>query len=369
MLRPILLGLAGALAVAFGAHADPSAPKVTVVAEGLAFPWGAAFLPGGDILVTERDGRLRVIRDGKLAPEPVAGLPPIYVAGQGGLLDVAVHPRFAETKRVYISYAHGTKEANGLRVARGTFDGTSLSNLEVVFDSTPGHTGENNFGGRMLFLADGSLLVSVGEGGATTKDKAQALDSDLGKVVRIADDGTVPADNPFVGQSGARPEIWALGVRNGQGLALDPATGTVYGSDHGPPGGGDELNVIVRGANYGWPKVNYLMDDNGVIPILGKEPAGMTAPLKYWNPTLAPSGIAVYSGNRFPAWKGDVFLAGLAGMQLLRVDVENGKVVGEEPLLVGLEERIRSVTQGPDGLLYVTTDSDTGRVLRIEPAG
>ncbi len=342
--------------------------NVETLADGLVNPWSLAFLPEGSILVTERDGRLRVIRDGALVAEPVSGVPAPYVKSQAGLFDVLLHPDFASNRVIFLSYASGAPGSNATRVISAVFDGASLSNVETVFETRTKKATAAHFGGRMALLPDRTLLVTVGDG-FDYREQAQHLDSGLGKIVRINLDGTTPADNPFVSKDGALPEIYSYGHRNEQGLAVDRATGTVWETEHGPMGG-DEINIIEPGVNYGWPIATYGLDYSGAQITPFTEYEGMRQPVKYWVPSIAPSGLAVYQGDLFPAWKGDLLVGALAKKALHRIDIENGVVVGEERYLDG--ERIRDVREGPDGAIYVTTEdhdgAPVGKVLRLTPA-
>jgi glucose/arabinose dehydrogenase len=371
--KPFLSALVSSsllIACAPPATSQPSAPvesaiTVTELASGLAYPWGAAFLPDGSLLVTERDGRLRLIRDGKLVEAPISGVPTVLNDGQGGLFDVALHPDFATNSLIYLSFAKGTKKANHTAVVRGKFDGKALTQVEPVFDAVPERATQAHFGGRLLFLEDKSLIVTLGDG-YIYRDKAQDLSSDLGKIVRISDIGKPASGNPFVGQAGARPEIWSFGHRNVQGIAHDPATGTLYANEHGPKGG-DEVNVIQPGKNYGWPVITYGVDYSGAPISLENKKAGMEQPLVYWVPSIAPSSMVFYTGELFKAWKGDLLVSALAGQHIRRVDLEAGAVKGQESLLAEREERYRDIIQAPDGSLIVLTDDPEGKVLRLTP--
>lgn len=362
------------------AHQKPAPEGKTrlnqeTLAEGLANPWSLAFLPDGSMLVTERPGRLRVIRDGKLVKEPVTGLPAPYVANQAGTFEVLPHPDFASNRTLFISYAHGTRQANATRVIAATFDGKALSNIRTVFEARPLKDKPVHYGGKLAYLADGSMLVTLGDG-FDYREKAQSLDNDFGKIARINLDGTFPADNPFTNRKGALPEIWSYGHRNVQGVAVDSVTGAVYATEHGPKGG-DELNLIEKGKNYGWPLACYCLDYSGarVTPFTAAK--GTEQPLKYWNPSIGPSGLAVYRGAMFGAWQGDVLAGGMAAnasegvsMQgLHRIIMRGGKPAGEERYLTGM--RIREVRVGPDGAVYVTTEdrggAPSGKVLRLTP--
>lgn len=318
-------------------------------------------------MVTERAGRLRIIRNGQLDPVAVTGVPKTHVRSQAGFFDIVLHPKFEENKFVYLVYAHGDAQANATRVSRYVFDGKALTGEKVIFTANPTKDTSNHYGGRMAFLADGTFLLTVGDG-FEYREKAQDLSSDLGKIVRLNDDGSVPADNPFVGQSGKRPEIWTYGHRNQQGLAVDPATGRVYEHEHGPKGG-DEINLIEKGKNYGWPAICHCVDYTGAAVTPFKELPGMEQALVYWTPSIAPSGMTIYVGDKFPAWNGDLLVGALALQHLRRVDLDNGVVKGQEVFKDGpMNTRIRDVRTGPDGYVYITTDYADGKVLRLEPA-
>lgn len=350
--------------------------KMHPMAGGLEHPWSLAWLPGGEMLVTERPGRLRVVRDGRLHPQPVAGLPATLGLGHGGLMDVVPHPRFAENRWIYFTYGHGTLEANSTRLARGRLsaDLSALSEVEVLHTVSPLKPGPQHFGSRLLWLPDGTLLLALGDGGnppirlngELMREQAQRLDSQLGKILRLREDGTAPADNPFAGRSGADPFIWTLGHRNIQGLARDPASGRIWANEHGSRGG-DELNLLTPGANYGWPRATYSIEYTfGIISRANSVP-GMTDPVVVWTPAQAPSGLQFYTGDAFPAWRGDLFSGALKRQEVRRIDLDaNGRVIGQESLAIGA--RVRDVRQGPEGYLYVLTDEKNGRLLRIEPA-
>lgn len=359
--------LAALLWAAGVSGADTSAGagyRAVTVAEGLELPWGLAFLPDGEFLVTERPGRLRRVAADGAVSEPLDGVPPVYFRGQGGLLDVALHPAFADNGLVYLSYAHGGASGNATRVARARLGRAGLDDLQVIFTAEPAKNTPQHYAGTLAFLGDGTLLVSIGDG-FDFREHAQDLTSLLGKTVRLHDDGTVPPDNPFVDRADAAPAVWTYGHRNAQGLAVDPETGVVYQHEHGPRGG-DELNVLRPGLNYGWPAITYGMDYSGAYVSPFTAWAGMEQPIRYWVPSIGPSGLAVYRAERFPEWQGDLFLGALVDRELRRIDLEAGEIVGEEPLLAELGERIRNVKVGPDGYLYLLTDSEQGRILRVE---
>lgn len=365
----------------FQTFQQPPAPegktelKVETLAEGLVNPWSIAFLPDGSILVTERAGKLRVIRDGKLVAEPVTGLPAPYVANQAGTFEVLPHPDFATNRTLFISYAHGEKAANSTRVISATFDGKALSNIKTIFEARPTRDKPVHYGGRLAILPDRTMLVTLGDG-FDYREKAQTLDNDFGKIVRVTLDGKFPADNPFSNRKGALPEIWSYGHRNVQGIAVDPVTGAVYAHEHGPKGG-DELNLILKGRNYGWPLACYCVDYSGARVTPFTTAKNTEQPLRYWTPSIGPSGMAVYRGGLFAAWQGDLLIGGMAGntsqgvsMQgLHRVVMKDGKPAGEERYLTG--QRVREVRVGPDGAIYVTTEerrgAPVGKVLRLSP--
>jgi len=357
-----MLGLLQAAVLA----ADTLRP--VTVAQGLVNPWSLAFLPDGRMLVTERPGRLRIVeKDGTLGA-PIAGLPALSVAGQCGLLDVVLDPRFADNGLIYFSYAEpasGGESGNSTAVARAKLGGAQLSDVRMIFVQKPKVGSSAHCGGRLVFARDGRLFVTLGDR-FSRKDDAQTLDNHHGKVVRIEADGRVPADNPFVGRAGALPEVWSLGHRNVQGAALHPDSGELWTHEHGPQGG-DEVNVSEAGRNYGWPLLTFGRN-YGIGTRIGEEgpKPGYEQPLKVWVPSIAPSGMAFVTSERYPGWKGNLFVGALRGEALVRLTLDGRKVVGEERLLTELKERIRDVRQGPDGWLYVVTDSGNGRVLRLE---
>jgi glucose/arabinose dehydrogenase len=357
--------VSGSLAPA-PAQAQSAAFRTATLAEGLDHPWGMAFLPDGGLLITERSGQLRLFEDGKLAAAPISGVPEVVARGQGGLLDVALHPAFAENRLVYLSYAGSGEGGAGTEVARARFDGEKLENLEVIFRASPKTSGGAHFGSRLVFDGAGHLFVSLGDRRSHMKE-AQKLSSHIGTIVRLNDDGSVPADNPFVGQQEALPEIYSYGHRNVQGMTLHPETGAVWAHEHGPRGG-DELNLLKPGANYGWPAITYGIDYSGAIISEKTAAAGMEQPVVYWVPSIAPSGMDFYQGELFPEWRGDLFLGALAHRHLRRLEMAGDRVVAQEELLGSLGERIRDVKAGPDGYIYVLTDAANGRLLRLEPA-
>ncbi|HRK71127.1 MAG TPA: PQQ-dependent sugar dehydrogenase [Micropepsaceae bacterium] len=372
-MRPIVLALPVFAAVLAAAPAqaveiiDPSRYQVTEIAAGLDHPWSIAFLPDGSMLVTERNAGLRVIRDGALLPDPVANVPPTFVSGQGGLLDVVLHPDFAQNQTIYLTYSSGDDSASATTVARARYDAAAhaLLDVAVIFSAYPTKDTPQHYGGRMVFLPDGTFVLTLGDG-FNFREQAQKLDSDLGKFVRLNADGSIPADNPFVGREGARGEIFTYGHRNPQAIVFNPLDGRIYAHEHGPQGG-DEINLIEGGRNYGWPAITYGLDYSGAIITPYTELPGMEQPLHVWTPSIAPAGMSVYTGDLFAGWKGDLIVAALVSTDLRRIDMEGGKVVGEYSLLAEREERLRDVRMAPDGALYVLTDEDDGKVLRVVP--
>jgi glucose/arabinose dehydrogenase len=343
------------------------AVRVETVAKGLERPWALAFLPDGRILVTERPGRLRIVeRDGRIS-KPFDNVPQVLARGQGGLLDVALDPRFAENRLIYLSYAEpGEGNTAGTAVARGRLAEGKLENVQVIYRQQPKVEGSGHFGSRLVFGRDGTLLVTQGDR-IGYREQAQDVSSGLGKIVRINPDGSVPKDNPFVGRSGARPEIWSYGHRNVQSAAVHPDTGQLWTVEHGARGG-DELNHPEAGKNYGWPVITYGVDYSGAKIGEGTAKSGMEQPLYYWDPVIAPSGMTFYTANAFPDWKGSILIGSLTPGLLVRLTLKEGQVAREERYLGDLRERIRDVRQGPDGLIYLVTDSPDGRLLRVRPA-
>ncbi|HEU4692066.1 MAG TPA: PQQ-dependent sugar dehydrogenase, partial [Vicinamibacterales bacterium] len=384
-LSALAIVIAGAVGSAQGSRSSPPPPalpqtffssnlpiRVVPVVTGLSHPWSLAFLPDGNMLVTERDGRLRIIRNGVLDPTPIPGTPKVFARVLGGLLDVALHPRFAENRFVYLSYSKQREDnLTATALARGVFDGTSLKDVKDIFVANSWSKSLTNFGGRIAFDREGLLYLTVGE--RQEQDRAQKPDDHGGKVLRLRDDGTAPPDNPFVGKPGYLPEIYSLGHRSPQGLAMNPATGAIWENEHGPLGG-DELNIILPGKNYGWPLVTFGTDYDGTKVSDATWRADLEAPYVYWVPSIAVSGLTFYTGDRFPTWKGNVFVGsmfagrtrGTGHLQRILIN-EAGRPINREPILTELRQRIRDVRQGPDGLLYLLTDEDAGMVLRLEP--
>lgn len=339
--------------------------RVEVMTEALEHPWGMAFLPDGRLLVSERPGRLRVVVPGGGVSAPVAGVPAVYAAGQGGLLDVALSPNFAGDRLVYLSYAEAGEGGAGTAVARGRLNaaGSELEGTEVIFRQAPKVSSGQHFGSRLVFARDGRLFVTMGDRGQG--EPAQDLANHIGAIARLEADGKVPADNPFAGRPGARPEIYSYGHRNGQGAALHPETGALWQHEHGPRGG-DEINVIEAGRNYGWPLVSWGRHYSG-WPIDRPDSRPELADAIYqWTPVIAASGMAFYTAELFPGWKGSLLVGGLVSKGVVRLTLDGARVTGEERLSLGA--RVRDVRQGPDGAIWVLTDEDDGKLLRLTPA-
>jgi len=348
--------------------------RTVTLVEGLEHPWSMAWLPNSDILITERPGRLRLVRDGRLIPDPVSGVPEVFASGQGGLLDVSLHPRFNQNRKAYFTYAHGTAKANRTRVATAILNNNVLDNWQVIFEVTTVKPGSQHFGSRLMWLPDGTLLVSIGDGGnppvrlgsTWIREQAQNRRSHLGKILRLNDDGSVPSNNPFFTAADAEPAVLSYGHRNIQRLAFDPLRSVIWASEHGALGG-DELNVIQAGTNYGWPAVSYSREyfDGSKISSHTSKPT-MVDPKVVWTTAIAPSGLAIYTGDKFPDWYGDVFASGLKSQYIRRIDLDSaGNVIGQYALRIG--QRVRDIGQGPDGMLYVLTDESHGSLIRLEP--
>ena len=373
-MKRMTLGLFTGLVVAGCSAADAPAAverfpsqhgelEVVTVAEGFEHPWGLAILPDGRRLVTERPGRLRLVGvDGKVSG-PLAGVPEVFARGQGGLLDVVLDPDFARTPWVYLSFSEPGEGGGGTAVARGRLGEAGLEAVEVIFRQAPKLDAGQHFGSRLVFDREGRLFITSGDRG--NWENVQRLDRGQGKIFRIERDGGIPADNPFVGKPEATPAIWSYGHRNAQGAALHPQTGELWQTEHGARGG-DELNIARAGLNYGWPVVTLGVNYNGQPIGTGRADApGMEQPIHHWTPSIAPSGMAFYTADRFPAWKGDLFVGALAYQRVVRLELEGGKVVGEEALLTDMGERIRDVRVGADGYLYLLTDAANGKLLRV----
>jgi glucose/arabinose dehydrogenase len=363
--------MAGALASPAAGQIFPSAAgsiKVETVARGLEHPWALAFLPGGRMLVTERPGRMRIVgQDGKVSP-PLGGVPRVFAVSQGGLHDVILDRNFDSGRIIFFCFAEPAGGGGRTALARARLveeEKPRLENVEVIFRQEGPLSRGNHFGCRIVQMPDGNLFLTMGDHFAY-RDEAQNLANHLGKVVRIHPDGTVPSDNPFVGRPGAKPEIWSYGHRNSQGAALNPTSGKFWMHEHGPRGG-DEINIPLAGKNYGWPVIGYGIDYSGERIHESTHKAGMEQPIKYWVPSIAPSGMTFYTGPLFAAWRGNLFVGALAGQLVARLELDGDNVVKEERLLQRLGERIRDVREGPDGAIWLLTDSSSGRLLRVTP--
>lgn len=341
----------------------PTRFTVETVAEGFDHPWGVAFLPDGRMLVTERPGRLTIVDPVTGERAPVMGVPDVVDGGQGGLLDVALHPAFAQNGWVYLSYTAGS-DGLSTHVGRGTLQGDTLAEFQLLFRATPGGAGSEHFGGRLAFDRGGYLFLTLGD--RHERQRAQNLADHNGSVIRLQDDGSVPVDNPFVGRDGVEMAIYSYGHRNVQGVAIHPQSDQVWVSEHGPQGG-DEINALMPGRNYGWPVITY-GEEYGGGAIGPTHQQGMEQPVYHWTPAVAPSGMAFYTGDAFSAWKGDLFVAGLAGQSLVRLTLSGTQVTGEQRLLSDREQRFRDIEQGPDGFLYLLVDADDAPILRLRPA-
>ena len=342
--------------------------RLAVVADGLDHPWGMAFLPDGAILVTERDpGTIRIVEPDGTVRLPLANTPRAYTSGQGGMLDIAIDPDYAANKLIYFSYAEAGEGGAGTAVARAKLDraGNAVRNVEVLFRQFPKTGGGRHFGSRLVFSPEGHLFITVGERGE--RDRAQDFTVNRGQVIRINRDGSIPADNPFVGRAGYRPETWSVGHRNPQGAARHPETGKLWINEHGARGG-DEVNIPLPGRNYGWPVISYGVHYSGLKIGEGTHKDGMEQPVHYWDPSIAPSGMAFYTGDKFPKWRGNAFVGALKYQLLARLTLDGEKVVAEERILEGINKRIRAVVDGPDGYLYILVDHDPGQILRLEAA-
>ncbi len=342
--------------------------EVQTVASGLVNPWSLAFLPDGRMLVTERPGRMRIVTaEGQLSP-PLKGVPEVFASGQGGLLDVVIDKAYAQNKTIYFCYAERASGGGRTAVARARLnDGSGrLEDVKIIFRQEGPLSAGNHYGCRIVQANDGNLFVTLGEH-FSFRDEAQNLGNHLGKIIRIAPDGTAPSDNPFVGRDGAKPEIWSYGHRNGQGLAINPVSGDLWEIEHGPRGG-DEVNIIGRAKNYGWPVIGYGVDYSGAKIHDSTAKDGMEQPVKYWVPSIAPSGMTFYTAKLFPKWAGSLFTGALSGKMLVRLSLSGNTVTSEERLLQNLNERIRDVRQGPDGALWLLTDNSAGRILRVSPS-
>ncbi|CAN5755579.1 PQQ-dependent sugar dehydrogenase [soil metagenome] len=348
--------------------------RVVTVVDGLVHPWSMAFLPGGDMLVTERPGRLRLVRNGVLQPEPIAGVPAVRARGQGGLLEVMLHPDFAQNRLVYLTYSKPSADDSQATtaVSRGRFDGERLTDVEEIFEAQAWSGAGQHFGSKLAFDGRGHVFITVGDRGASPnlqeRHPSQSLENHQGTIIRLHDDGRVPSDNPFVGRARALPGIWSYGHRNPQGLAIHPETGDVWSNEHGPQGG-DELNHVRPGVNYGWPVIGHGVNYGGARIHQGTDAAGIERPVHYWVPSIATSGLMIYTGDRFPNWRGSIFTGGLAGQVISRKVMDGTRVVSEERIFEN-RGRVRDIRQGPDGFIYVAIDDRGGAetaIVRLEP--
>lgn len=347
-------------------ESESYALRLVTVTSGLRYPWGMVFLPDGRMIVTEREGDVRIVTPDGQVSRPLQGVPEAYTSGQGGILDIALDPDFAANRLVYISFAEPGPGGAGTAVLRATLDlqGLALRNGQIIFRQEPKSEGGRHFGSRLVFAPDGTLFITVGERGE--RDRTQDFTINRGQVVRINPDGTLPDDNPFIGIAGRRPEVWSYGHRNPQGAALHPETGVVWTIEHGARGG-DEINIPEAGKNYGWPVISYGRHYSGGKIGEGTHKPGLEQPIYYWDPSIAPSGAAFYTGDVFADWKGNLFVGSLKFGLLVRLELDGDRVIAEERLLQDLDERVRDVRQGPDGMLYILTDDYDGGILRLEP--
>ena len=365
-MKPIQAFIASTAFTVTLALATPAAwaYRLTTVADGLDNPWCVTFLSGGELLVTERSGQLRRVTAAGVVGEPISGVPPVFFAGQGGLFDVILDPNHESNSLIYLSFARGNRQANATTVIRARLTANSLENVEQIFTVTPSKSLPQHFGGKMVFLRDGTLLLTTGEG-FDYREQAQNTHALLGKTVRINTDGSIPASNPFANGDGGHPAVWTYGHRNPQGLVVDADSGTIYLHEHGPRGG-DEINVLEPGRNYGWPAITFGIDYNGAYVSPFTEHPGMEQPRHYWVPSIAPSGYAVYRGQMFPAWSGSHLVGALVDREVRRVSLHADGTSSEEALFSELDARIRDVRVGPEGAIYLLTDGNPGQIIRVD---
>jgi aldose sugar dehydrogenase len=350
----------------------PIRSKQVTVAKDLENPWGMAWLPDGAILITERGGRVKILRNGSLEQIAIAQIPNLFVSGQAGLMDISLHPRFAQNNLVYLTYSTGNFQSNHTSILRVKFDGKALVEPQVIFEVTPSKSGNQHFGSRIAWLPDDTMLIAIGDGGnpplqlndELIRNQAQKLNSQLGKILRLKDDGSIPSDNPFVKTANANPAIWSYGHRNIQGVFADPLSKQVWSTEHGSRGG-DELNLIEAGKNYGWPVVTFSQEYTGGEISNEVSRPNMVDPKLVWTPAIAPSGLLLYRGNIFPDWQGNLFAGGLVSKSVIRIKIEGNKTVAQETIPVG--QRVRDVRQGKDGFIYILTDEQAGQLIRLEP--
>ncbi|MCA6504549.1 MAG: PQQ-dependent sugar dehydrogenase [Pseudanabaena sp. M135S2SP2A07QC] len=350
----------------------PKSFKQVTVAKDLERPWGMAWLPDGAILITERVGRVKIFRNGSLEQIAIAEIPNLFVSGQAGLMDISLHPRFAQNNLVYLTYSSGNSQSNHTSILRAKFDGKALVEPQVIFEVKPSKSGNQHFGSRIVWLPDDTMLIAIGDGGnpplqldgELIRNQAQKLNSQLGKVLRLKDDGSIPSDNPFVKTASANPAIWSYGHRNIQGLFADPISKQVWSTEHGSRGG-DELNLIEAEKNYGWPVVTFSQEYTGGKISKEVSRPNMVDPKLVWTPAIAPSGLLLYRGNIFPNWEGNLFAGGLVSKSIVRIKIEGNKTIVQETIPVG--QRVRDVRQGKDGFIYILTDEQAGQLIRLEP--
>lgn len=356
-------GLSGLIASNQASAQGVAGYNLETVVDGLDSPWSLAILPDGDMLITELTGDLRHIRNGKLVAQAVAGVPQSLYGGQGGLMDIVIHPNYDENRYVYLSLSVGTDDANALRVIRGRFTGTALEDISTIFESAPSKNTLVHYGARMAFLPDNTLLINVGDG-FDLREQAQNLSNHFGSLVRVTDDGKVPQDNPFIGVAGAQPEIYSYGHRNQQSIAVEPGSGKIYQTEHGPRGG-DELNLIEAGKNYGWPVATYGIDYSGarISPYTSYE--GTKQPLLDWTPSIGPSGMTIYDGAQFPDWQGDIFVSSLIYSKIIHIDMVDGAPQRQSDMFSEIGDRLRDIRTGADGALYILSEGDNGKLWRV----
>ena len=350
----------------------PTGFKQAIVLQGLERPWGMAWLPDGELLITERGGRMRLLRKGILERVEIGTIPELFVSGQAGLMDISLHPRYSENNFVYLTYSKGNFQSNRTSILRAKFDGKTFSNLQVIFEVTPSKSGDQHFGSRIVWLPDETMLVAIGDGGnppleidgELSRFQAQKLDSQLGKILRLNDDGSIPKDNPFVKTATVNPAIWSYGHRNIQGLFADRPSKQVWETEHGSRGG-DELNLVEAGKNYGWPIVTFSREYTGGEISNKTSRPDMVDPKLVWTPAIAPSGLMLYRGEIFPDWQGNLFVGGLVSKEVIRIKIENSKAVIQETIPIG--QRVRDVREGNDGFIYILTDEQSGQLIRLEP--
>lgn len=350
----------------------PTGFKQTIVLQGLERPWGMAWLPDGALLITERGGRMQLLRKGVLERVEIGTIPELFVAGQAGLMDISLHPRYSENNFVYLTYSKGNFQSNRTSILRAKFDGKTFSNPQIIFEVTPSKSGDQHFGSRIVWLPDETMLVAIGDGGnppleidgELSRFQAQKLDSQLGKILRLNDDGSIPKDNPFVKTAQANPAIWSYGHRNIQGLFADRQSKQVWETEHGSRGG-DELNLVEAGKNYGWPIVTFSKEYTGGEISNKTSRPDMVDPKLVWTPAIAPSGLVLYRGEIFPDWQGNLFVGGLVAKEVIRIKTENNKAVIQETIPIG--QRVRDVREGTDGFIYILTDERSGQLIRLEP--